>query len=607
MREAIRRFLGTLLATEPRRTWYLLGLMLLSTLTEGVGILLLVPLLGLVGLDVGAGSLGQIGEIVAGTLQSLGIQPTLAGVLVVFVLVFIARAVLEFQTSMLGARANQSLVLRLRKRLYRAISRMDWRFYSRYRASDFIHALTDDLARVSGMTTQALRLSTQVFAASVYLVLALVISPVVTGITAVAGVGLLVTLRRWNERARSSGAAISEASNALYSGIHEHLAAMKTAKSYGAEGRSIALFSDAAENVSRSYITVVRHHATFSALVGVGSVLLLTLVVYLWVSVMAVPVAALLLLLYLFARLVPRFSGVQKSYHQFLNVLPAFSRVMELIRRCEDAAEVPATTEKSVSLDRGIQLQGVRFGYSGKDDGIVLRDLDLWIGARETTALVGPSGAGKSTVADLIMGLLIPDQGSVLVDGVPLTPDRLRAWRRQIGYVPQEPFLFHETVRENLLWARPDATEDDLWTALRLASAETFVSRLPHGLETVVGDRGVLVSGGERQRLVLARALLRNPALLVMDEATSALDGHHESEIMEAIAGLRGRMTILIITHRIATVRQADCVHLLQDGKVLESGTWDDLLESEGGRFRELCRIQGIHPVSAVPSAESRL
>jgi len=204
------------------------------------------------------------------------------------------------------------------------------------------------------------------------------------------------------------------------------------------------------------------------------------------------------------------------------------------------------------------------------------------------TALVGASGAGKSTLADLTLGLLTPNTGRVLVDGEPLTGDRLAAWRNSIGYVPQEPFLFHDTIRANLLWARPDATEEDLRVVLRAAAAEEFVTRLPQGLDTVVGDRGVRLSGGERQRLTLARALLRRPTLLVLDEATSSLDHENERLVQEAIAKLHGELTLVVIAHRLSTVQQAEQVVVMGEGRVLESGSPDELIQHGDGLFRQL-------------------
>jgi ATP-binding cassette subfamily C protein len=191
--------------------------------------------------------------------------------------------------------------------------------------------------------------------------------------------------------------------------------------------------------------------------------------------------------------------------------------------------------------------------------------------------------------------LIEPAQGRILVDGKPLERGMLGDWRARIGYVPQDTFLLHDSVRANLRWARPDATEAQLWRALELAAADTFVRNLPEGLDTVVGDRGVLVSGGERQRLSLARALVRSPKILILDEATSALDSENEDRIRQAIDRLHHQMTIVVITHRLATTRAADVIHVLEDGRLVESGTWQALMGRSSSRFRILCETQEVH------------
>jgi ATP-binding cassette subfamily C protein len=252
-----------------------------------------------------------------------------------------------------------------------------------------------------------------------------------------------------------------------------------------------------------------------------------------------------------------------------------------------------------------IGLDSVSFSYADNQTE-ALRDMTFTIRAGTTTAIVGPSGSGKSTVADLLMGLLTPDRGRILVDGCPLGPEHLTSWRDRIGYVAQETFLFHDTVRANLLWARPLATDDELLSALELAAARRFVTALPQGLDTILGDRGVLLSGGERQRISLARALLRQPKLLILDEATSSLDSENERRIQEAIDGLHQHMTIVIITHRLPTIRNADMIHVLDSGTLVESGIWDELLANRRGRFRQLCAAQGIEG-TAGPEHESPL
>lgn len=254
-------------------------------------------------------------------------------------------------------------------------------------------------------------------------------------------------------------------------------------------------------------------------------------------------------------------------------------------------------------------MEAVSFSYradaaretspDGPRDGqrpAAISNLDLVIPAGATVAIVGASGAGKSTIADLVTGLLAPDSGKVMVDDTVLDAASAGAWRAQVGYVSQDTYLFHDTVRANLLWARPGASEAELREALAAAAAEEFVDALPEGLETLVGDRGASISHGERQRIALARALLRRPRLLILDEATNSLDAHNEERILDAIERLHGNVTIVTIAHRIAAVRRADRIYLVEAGTIAESGTWEELSGREHGRFRALCESQGITP-----------
>jgi ATP-binding cassette subfamily C protein len=233
----------------------------------------------------------------------------------------------------------------------------------------------------------------------------------------------------------------------------------------------------------------------------------------------------------------------------------------------------------------------VTYRYPGAESP-ALRDVTLSIPAGRVTALVGSSGAGKSTLADLLLLLLTPERGALVVDGVPLAADRRDEWRASVGYVPQETHLFHDTIRENVRWVAPGASDADVLDALRMAGASALLSRLPNGLDTRIGDRGTLLSGGERQRLALARALLRRPRLLVLDEATSALDPESERSIRQTIASLTPAVTVLTITHRLTTARQADHVVVLDHGAVVAEGPWETLLSGENSRLARLWTAQ---------------
>jgi ATP-binding cassette subfamily C protein len=298
--------------------------------------------------------------------------------------------------------------------------------------------------------------------------------------------------------------------------------------------------------------------------------------------------AQLVLMVFVFTRLLPRIGAIQSSWQHIVHYSPAFDAVEKLRAELDaEREELPPETAR-LELSRSVSLENVSFSYGPSGDREAIRNATVVLPARRMTALVGASGAGKSTLADLLLGLLAPTEGRVLVDGEPLAGARLAAWRNSVGYVPQEPFLFHDTVRANLLWARPDATEAELWTVLEAAAAKEFIMRLPLGLDTVVGDRGVRLSGGERQRLTLARALLRRPTLLLLDEATSSLDNENERFVQDAIERLHGELTIVVIAHRLSTVRGADQVIVLAAGQVVETGTPDELTRREEGVFRRM-------------------
>jgi len=241
-------------------------------------------------------------------------------------------------------------------------------------------------------------------------------------------------------------------------------------------------------------------------------------------------------------------------------------------------AEVRAVTGE-------IRFEGVGFSYPGADRRS-LRDFSLTVSPGETVALVGPSGAGKSTVLNLAIGFLRPDSGRVLLDGVDMETLDLRTFRRHLSIVPQESILFEGSIRENVSYGMDDATEEEVRAALRDANALEFVDRLPAGLDTVVGERGARLSGGQKQRLAIARALIRDPRVLVLDEATSALDTRSEALVQQALARLTHGRTTFVVAHRLTTVQGADRIIVLDDGAIAETGSHEELIRRPGSYAR---------------------
>ena len=591
---ASRMYLTALIKIMSWRVALALVLSLFISVAQGAQVLLLIPLMQLVGLDVQQGSVGQLAEFVSTAFATVGLRPTLLTVLGTFVVFSTALALITRWQSTFQSKFLMDFVIVLRRRLYRAIARADWLTFSRSRSSDFTHALTTQLERVGEATAAFLLLLTSVTLTIIYVVLALSLSLPMTALVFASGAALSLALIKKKRAARLTGEDMSLATNGLYAAAIEHLAGMKTVKSYGVEERNAVIFSNLAERVNTAFLNAIRNNAAASFWFGVGSTMILSVTIYVALEVLGLSAAGLILLVFLFNRIIPLFSNIQQNHQLFLNALPAFVGVMDMVLRYEASAEPRSERPEEAELRQGVRFENVRFSYDeAPGERPTISDLDLTIEAGKTTAIVGPSGAGKSTIADLALGLIMPSRGRVLVDGAPLGAPRIRSWRSQIGYVAQDTFLFNDTVRSNLLWAHPEADEEEINRALELAAAEEFVQRLPEGLGTILGDRGVRLSGGERQRLALARALLRRPSLLILDEATSALDSENEQRIQHAMEDLHGNVTILVIAHRLTTVRGADVIHVLEQGQLVESGDWESLLE-RNGRFHALAVAQGI-------------
>jgi ATP-binding cassette, subfamily C, bacterial len=567
-------------------------LLLLGTgLLEGAGLVLLVPLLGAVGLDVNQGSVGRLAALVTGAFSRLGLVPTLPLVLAVFLVVNITLALARRAQTLSSATLERDVVRRTALGLYAAIVRMDWLSFSRLRGSDLTVALTMESERAGFAASQLLATTASLVMTVVYVGLAAKVSLASTAVAAVCGGMLSMCLRPWTRRAASHGVVHSAATRHFQGALTDDLAGMKTIRSLDAGERSLARIAAAADRLYWVRRGGVVDHASATFWLEFGYVTILTALVFVIIEVVQVSAAGVLLLLLLFARVVPRLASLQRSAHVYVNHLPSVRLVANLEARCLAAAEPLPPSGPPIHLDQSLRFEAVAFRYDVQQPAVA--DLDLAIQAGSTVALVGPSGAGKTTVADLMMGLARPASGRVLVDGVELTSDRMGSWRQTVGYVPQDTFLFHDTIRANLVWARPDATEDDIRDALTQASAE-FVFGLPRGVDTIVADRGLRLSGGERQRIALARALLRRPSLLILDEATSALDSENERRVFDAIHRLHGSTTIVIITHRLSTVVDADLIHVFDEGRLVQTGTWRNLLAAPAGRFRDLCRAQGV-------------
>lgn len=423
-----------------------------------------------------------------------------------------------------------------------------------------------------------------------YLGAALLVSWELTGLALLmlgAAVGPFLLMSRLSYRI---GAAHTAAGNRFHGAISESLTAIKLIAGFGMQRRALASISEAIEPYIASAMQFVMVRAAMPLAFEPLAFVVAAGVLFVGRSRIGLEVSSLFMVLYALRSSAGLALSLVTESSKIDNFTPALEQIERLAGQARELKERTGGGPFE-RLERGIELSGVRFAYPGREDALRGVSLDIPKGAM--TAIVGRSGGGKTTILDLLLGFFDPQDGEIRIDGVPFQKFELTSWRRKVGYVPQEPFLFHASLRENLLWGRADASASEIESALAQANALEFVRELPKGLETVAGDRGARLSVGQRQRIALARALLRKPELLLLDEATSALDSHSERLIQESVERVSETMTVVAVAHRLSTIRKAARIHLLADGRVLESGSFEELLR-RGGEFQKAARLQGL-------------
>ncbi|MDF1587265.1 ABC transporter transmembrane domain-containing protein [Marinimicrococcus flavescens] len=502
------------------------------------------------------------------------------------VLVVLALATATFFRSYLVTWLGERVVADLRCDLYAHVVRLSPGFFEVTRTGEVLSRLTTDTsviqAVIGSSVTQALR---NVLLLVGGLVLLAVTNPKLTGLILVVVplvvVPLVVIGRRVRRHSRAAQDAVAQVSGAA----EESLNAVRTVQSFTQEDHETARFASAAETA----FAAARRYALARAGMGAMVIALVfaAIVAVLWIGgydVLAGRISAGQLASFVFYASVvaSAVGGLSDITSDLQRAAGAAERMFELLDT-QPVITAPARPRSLGPRGRGtIRFEGVSFAYPSEPGRPVLRDFDLEVAAGETVALVGPSGAGKSSVFQLLMRFYDPQAGRVLFDGVDLReldPQELRA---RLGLVPQEPVIFSANAMENIRYGRRGAADAEVVAAAGAAAARGFIEALPQGFSTFLGEKGVRLSGGQRQRVAIARALLRDPELLLLDEATSALDAENERLVQEALEQLRRERTCLVIAHRLATVRNAQRIVVMEEGRVIDQGRHEDLIARDG-------------------------
>lgn len=511
-----------------------------------MGLILLVPILAVMSDETAtSGMFGDLAAIFGGR-QSLG------PLLILFVLLMALRGGLNLVRTLVSLKVQRELVDGLRLRAWHALLHCDWRVMSGMRQSGTANLLITTIDRaglgVERIISGAVTVVTLVGVGSA----ALTISPRLTAGALVGGTLVILAYRGMRSRARRLGIALDNVFDRIHGALNEGLSALRIIKSFGAEARTEARLARELRALHDAERRYVRDNELGKLAMQLGNAAFLAIIVWVSLEYWQIRVMDMLPMVALFARGLPLLLALQGCLQDIAYTRPAVEAAVDMIRQAEAAREPGSESDADGAavlppVTRSIALRDVTVQFDGRERPALDR-VNISLPVHTITALSGPSGAGKSTLADVIGGLLTPDAGHLVIDGQPVEFSMRRAWRTRVTYIQQVPILFGGTVRDNLLWANPAAEDAALRQALAEASAD-FVLHLPDGLDTVVGEQGHQFSGGERQRLILARAMLRLPELLILDEAANALDRENDAAIARTVLRLRERCTVLVIAH----------------------------------------------------------
>src|SRR5262245_24884688 len=562
------RFLITIARMYPGRSALTLVSLLFAGVADGLGLLLLLPLLNLATSDaarVPGNGLSGLGHMLTKALSAIGVTPTVGALLVVILVCLALKAVFLLLANAQVGYTVAHVTTDLQLSLLRSLLAARWEFYVRQPVGSLTNAVGTEALRASqayvqGARTLAVLIQTIVFAGAAFFVTwkGALLSLAVGGL-------VLFGLRRLVRMTHHAGTRQTQLLKSLLTRLADSLQSVKPLKAMAREELVGSLLGSESKRLNRALRQDVISTEALSAAQDLAMGLIITSGLYVALIQWKLPFNAVLVMILVLARSLASLAKTQRQYQKMKSYESAFWSLQAIIEDTSRARETnPEGT--SPSLEKSVRLNNVSFGY-GKIS--VLRNASLTVPAGSLTAIMGPSGAGKTTIADLIIGLIRPQQGEILIDNVPLEQIDLRQWRRKIGYVPQESLLLHETVLWNVTLGHPEVNEGDVEAALRAAGAWEFVAELPQQIHSSVAERGTALSGGQRQRIAIARALARRPKLLILDEVTSSLDPQTEAAICQTLQGLRGQLTILAISHQPAVVDVADRIYRIQNGEVI--------------------------------------
>jgi len=584
----IFKFAGKTFREHKKEIAVLSFLGVLGGFLEGIGINALVPLLSLV-LKEESPATDFITKALSNAFAYFHLSFNLTSLVVFVVVIFILKAALVLLFNYISIRITAEYRFQIRSSLFKKALKSSWPFLLQQRIGYLEKILMDDaniaasvLAQISSMVL----LGTSLI---IYLVVAFNISAQITLITLLFGAVIFLVFKPIIYKIRENSRKTIALNKEMAHSINENIIGMKTIKALAVE-RAIGERAESNFDILKTLgikaaflnelVGGIMQPLTMIFIVGVFSISYLT---------PGFSFASFLVVMYLIQKIFSYFESFQGALRKMSERVPNFQYAIDFENRATKHKE-KAEGKLNFKLKDKLEFSDIQFGYSPSK--LVLSGVDFTLKKGEMLGLIGPSGAGKTTIVDLLLRLLHPTSGEILLDGKLAEEIKLHDWRKKIGYVSQDVFLIEGTIADNIKFYASDVSKQEVETAAKMANIYDFVAELPDGFDTLVGDRGVLLSAGQRQRIALARVLARNPEVLVLDEATSSLDNESELAIQKSIESLRGKITILVIAHRLSSVLSCDELMVLENGKIIEKGKPQDLLNDNKSYFYKVYNIR---------------
>jgi subfamily B ATP-binding cassette protein MsbA len=593
MRKELRaiKALLPLLKLYPLAVPVIITLGIISSFAEGFGISLFIPLLQ--SFDPTTSNSAQNTNVLLQFFDSVfgGLSPNdrLPLISLTIFCCICLKALIAYANLSIFGWFNSQISHHLRSGIFKQLLTVNYSFLETSESGKLMNILTTETWQTSRALSVFISLITSICTISVLIALLFLLSWKLTLLAAIAMILISMVIQFVTRNVEQLGKQAVEVNKLLANRMWEGFSGMKVIRAFGRDRYEQERFDQASEQVRQTFFRFEMLSGSVTPLSEILSAALLIGILILFLSQSYANLPAFLTFVFVLYRLQPQVKYFDSSRIGLIGSTHSVEEVMALL----DPSDKPYIHSGIVpfsQLRKGIALESIDFYYPNQSTP-ALQDISLYIPRGKTTALVGPSGAGKSTLIGLICRFYDPTSGWVNVDDCPLPQLSLTDWRNHMAIVSQDIYMFNTTVRENIVYGRLDATDDEVIAAAQLANAHEFIQQLPYGYETQVGDRGVRLSGGQRQRIALARAIIRDPEILILDEATNALDSLAETLIQEALETLSQNRTVIVIAHRLSTIEQADQIIVLREGRVVEQGTVPHLLELNG-LFAELHRLQ---------------